>query len=32
MDAQDAAPIKGIARGGARESLDVTVAVRPADQ
>jgi len=32
MDAQDAAPIKGISRGGARESLDVTVAVQPADQ
>lgn len=26
-DAQDAAPIRGIARGGAREAMDVTVAV-----
>jgi transglutaminase-like putative cysteine protease len=27
MDAQDAAPIRGVARGDARESMDVTVAV-----
>jgi transglutaminase-like putative cysteine protease len=27
FDAQDAAPIRGIARGGAREDMDVTVAV-----
>ena len=26
-DAQDAAPIRGIARGGGREELDVTVAI-----
>ncbi|MFN3825376.1 MAG: transglutaminase domain-containing protein [Pseudorhodobacter sp.] len=32
LDAQDAAPIRGTARGPGRESLDVTVAVRPADQ
>ena len=32
MDAQEAAPIRGIARGAGRESLDVSVAVQPADQ
>ncbi len=32
MDAQDAAPIKGIARGAGHEQLDVTVAVQTAEQ
>jgi transglutaminase-like putative cysteine protease len=32
FDAQDAAPIRGIARGGGREALDVTVAVQQASQ
>ncbi|MBD3764656.1 MAG: transglutaminase family protein [Rhodobacterales bacterium] len=32
LDAQDAAPIRGIARGGADESMDVAVAVRAAQQ
>lgn len=31
-DAQDAAPIRGIARGGAREAMDVTVAIHQAAQ
>jgi transglutaminase-like putative cysteine protease len=32
MDAQDAAPIRGISRGGGREAMDVTVAVQQANQ
>ncbi|MFN6925774.1 MAG: transglutaminase domain-containing protein [Tabrizicola sp.] len=32
FDAQDAAPIRGIARGGAREMMDVTVAIQQAAQ
>ncbi|MBA3909274.1 MAG: transglutaminase family protein [Rhodobacter sp.] len=32
FDAQDAAPIRGIARGGGREEMDVTVAVQQASQ
>ncbi|WP_135450283.1 transglutaminase family protein [Tabrizicola caldifontis] len=32
FDAQDAAPIRGVARGGAREAMDVTVAVLQAAQ
>jgi transglutaminase-like putative cysteine protease len=32
MDAQDAAPIRGIARGGGQEVMDVTVAVLAAQQ
>lgn len=32
FDAQDAAPIRGIARGGGREAMDVTVAVQQAAQ
>lgn len=32
FDAQDAAPIRGIARGGAREAMDVRVAVLAAQQ
>jgi transglutaminase-like putative cysteine protease len=32
LDAQDAAPIRGIARGGGREAMDVTVAVQQAAQ
>lgn len=32
FDAQDAAPIRGIARGGAREAMDVTVAIQQANQ
>lgn len=32
FDAQDAAPIRGIARGGAREDMDVTVAILQAAQ
>lgn len=32
FDAQDAAPIRGIARGGAGESMDVTVAVQQSTQ
>ncbi|MCU0826454.1 MAG: transglutaminase family protein [Tabrizicola sp.] len=32
FDAQDAAPIRGIARGGAKEEMDVTVAVLAAQQ
>ncbi|MBL9073284.1 transglutaminase family protein [Tabrizicola sp.] len=32
FDAQDAAPIRGIARGGAREAMDVTVAVQQSAQ
>lgn len=32
FDAQDAAPIRGIARGGGKESMDVTVAVLQAAQ
>ncbi|MGL5011957.1 MAG: transglutaminase family protein [Paracoccaceae bacterium] len=32
MDAQDAAPIRGISRGRAREAMDVTVAVLAAQQ
>lgn len=32
FDAQDAAPIRGIARGGGREAMDVTVAVLQAAQ
>lgn len=32
FDAQDAAPIRGIARGGAGEAMDVTVAVQQAAQ
>jgi transglutaminase-like putative cysteine protease len=32
FDAQDAAPIRGIARGGGREAMDVTVAVQQASQ
>jgi transglutaminase-like putative cysteine protease len=32
FDAQDAAPIRGIARGGGRESMDVTVAVQQSAQ
>ncbi len=32
LDAQDAAPIRGIARGGAEEAMDVTVAVQQASQ
>jgi transglutaminase-like putative cysteine protease len=31
-DAQDAAPIRGISRGGAREEMDVTVAVQQSAQ
>lgn len=32
LDAQDAAPIRGSSRGGGQETLDVTVAVRQAQQ
>ena len=32
FDAQDAAPIRGIARGGGREDMDVTVAILQASQ
>jgi len=32
MDAQDAAPIRGIARGGSGEAMDVTVAIQQANQ
>jgi transglutaminase-like putative cysteine protease len=32
MDAQDAAPIRGISRGGGQEDMDVTVAVQQANQ
>ncbi|MGL6208915.1 MAG: transglutaminase family protein [Paracoccaceae bacterium] len=32
FDAQDAAPIRGIARGGGREEMDVTVAIQQASQ
>ncbi len=32
LDAQDAAPIRGIARGGAGEAMDVTVAIQQAAQ
>ncbi len=32
LDAQDAAPIRGISRGGAVENLDVTVAVQQQEQ
>ena len=32
LDAQDAAPIRGIARGGGREEMDVTVAIQQASQ
>ncbi|WP_128516475.1 transglutaminase family protein [Tabrizicola thermarum] len=32
FDAQDAAPIRGIARGGAGEAMDVTVAIQQAAQ
>ena len=32
MNAQDAAPIRGISRGGGREDMDVTVAVQQAAQ
>lgn len=32
FDAQDAAPIRGIARGGGREVMDVTVAIQNQDQ
>ena len=32
LDAQDAAPIRGIARGGGAEALDVTVAILQASQ
>ncbi len=32
FDAQDAAPIRGIARGGGREEMDVTVAIQNQDQ
>jgi transglutaminase-like putative cysteine protease len=32
LDAQDAAPIRGIARGGGREEMDVTVAIQQAAQ
>jgi transglutaminase-like putative cysteine protease len=32
IDAQDAAPIRGIARGGGQEAMDVTVAVHQAAQ
>lgn len=32
MDAQDAAPIRGIARGAGREAMDVTVAIGQANQ
>jgi transglutaminase-like putative cysteine protease len=32
MDAQDAAPIRGVARGAAQESMDVSVAVLAAQQ
>ena len=32
FDAQDAAPIRGISRGGAGEDMDVTVAVQQANQ
>jgi transglutaminase-like putative cysteine protease len=32
FDAQDAAPIRGIARGGGREAMDVTVAIQNQDQ
>jgi transglutaminase-like putative cysteine protease len=32
FDAQDAAPIRGIARGGGGEAMDVTVAVQQANQ
>jgi transglutaminase-like putative cysteine protease len=32
MDAQDAAPIRGISRGGGHEAMDVTVAVLAAQQ
>jgi len=32
LDAQDAAPIRGIARGAGREEMDVTVAILQATQ
>lgn len=32
MDAQDAAPIRGVARGAGREAMDVTVAIGQASQ
>ncbi|MBL9048824.1 MAG: transglutaminase family protein [Tabrizicola sp.] len=32
FDAQDAAPIRGVARGGTGESMDVTVAIQQANQ
>lgn len=32
LDAQDAAPIRGISRGGAAENLDVTVAIQMQEQ
>jgi transglutaminase-like putative cysteine protease len=32
LDAQDAAPIRGIARGAGQESMDVTVAIQQASQ
>lgn len=32
FDAQDAAPIRGVARGGAAEDMDVTVAIQEASQ
>ena len=32
MDAQDAAPIRGISRGGAQEKMSVTVAIQAAQQ
>lgn len=32
FDAQDAAPIRGLARGGAREAMDVTVAIQQSAQ
>lgn len=32
LDAQDAAPIRGIARGAGREAMDVTVAIQQASQ
>jgi transglutaminase-like putative cysteine protease len=32
LDAQDAAPIRGVARGGGKEAMDVTVAILQAAQ
>jgi transglutaminase-like putative cysteine protease len=32
FDAQDAAPIRGIARGGGQEAMDVTVAIQNQNQ